>query len=404
MRVRLRPPAESTRAWWGAALAVAAVGWGANQFVPLLLMYQHRLSLSTTTVDATFGLYALGLIPGLLVGGPMSDRRGRRPVMALALTASLVGTVSLIFGGLGVGWLFAGRLVSGTASGAAFSCGAAWIKEISAGRSGSEGRGPRRATVAMTLGFGIGPLISGTLAQWAPEPTVVPYLPHLALLLLAFSLMRRSPETGKPNDHGRTQASSPPRGASGRRFLTVVVPLAPWVFGSVAIAIAYLPGLVADHMGGYAVVFTALVTALTAVAGVAIQPLAHRIDHPTKPRLIATSLVIVATGLLVAAAAAVTVAPILVLVAALVLGAGYGCCQVCGLLEVQQLARPDELAGLPARYQAVSYLGFAAPFLLATSDRWIPAGWLLLGVTALAILTLAWVTRPTRAALQSGGA
>ena len=35
--------------------------------------YQRTLSLSTGTVEAMFGVYALGFIPGLLVTGPISD-------------------------------------------------------------------------------------------------------------------------------------------------------------------------------------------------------------------------------------------------------------------------------------------------------------------------------------------
>ncbi|MDQ2882595.1 MAG: MFS transporter [Actinomycetota bacterium] len=382
------------RAWWGAAFVVAAVGWGANQFAPLLLMYRAGLGLSTATVEATFGMYAIGLIPGLLIGGPVSDRYGRRRVMVPALVASVAGTILLIFGGSGVEWLFAGRLIAGVASGAAFSSGAAWIKELStAGSSGGGNPGPRRVTVAMTVGFGVGPLVAGVLAQWAPAPTVLPYLPHLALAVVAFPLMRRSPETRSANRQNSLRQQLRMPEVRGRRFRTVVVPLAPWVFGSASIAFAYLPGLVEKNLGGYALVFSAMVTLLTAAAGILVQPLARRIDHPGRPRLIGTALAIVVAGLLIAAAAAATSQPMLVVAAALVLGAGYGCCQVCGLLEVQRLAQPDDLAGLTAAYQAVSYLGFAAPFLLAAVDHAVPASELLIAVAVLAALTLVWTTR-----------
>jgi MFS family permease len=65
--------------WLRVAVAVSAVAWGANQFVPLLLVDRDDLALSPPTAQATFGLYAAGLAPGLLVGGPFSDRHGRRP-------------------------------------------------------------------------------------------------------------------------------------------------------------------------------------------------------------------------------------------------------------------------------------------------------------------------------------
>src|SRR5882757_3267964 len=266
----LRPPTQpsSARAWWGAGLAVAAVGWGAQQFAPLLLLYQAQLGLSTTVVQATFGVYVFGLIPGLLLGGPVSDRYGRRRVLVPTLVASLLGSGLLILGGDGTGWLVAGRLVAGAASGAAFSSGAAWIKELSTVGSGAgsppgsgagANPGPRRLSVAMSIGFGLGPLVAGVLGQWAPAPTVLPYLPHLLLAAVAIPLAMRAPETRPARRSVRRSAPKASAGLS-RRFWTVVVPLAPWVFGSASIALAYLPGLVRAQLGGHALIFSAVVT------------------------------------------------------------------------------------------------------------------------------------------------
>ncbi len=399
------PDAErraGARSWWGAALAVAAVGWGANQFAPLLLMYQDRLHLSTATAQATFGLYALGLIPGLLVGGPVSDRFGRRRVLVPALVDSMLGSALLCAGGTGVGWLFAGRLIAGVASGAAFSSGAAWIKELSvAGSSAGSHPGPRRVTVAMTVGFAVGPLVAGVLAQWGPAPTVLPYVPHLVLAAIALPPVLRTPEIARARAAGSLWQRLRVRGIRDRRFLAVIVPLAPWVFGSASIGLAYLPGLVVAQLGGNGLVFSAVVVFLTAAAGIAVQPLARRIDHPHEPRLIRAALAIVLAGVLVAAAAAAATSPLLVVAAAIVLGAGYGCCQVCGFVEVQRIAAPHDLAGLTAAYQAVSYLGFAAPFVLAATERAVPASVLLLLVAALAACTLAWLAGRAGAAAGS---
>lgn len=388
--------------WLRAGIAVAAVGWGANQFAPLLLVYRSQLGLSASTVEATFGLYALGLIPGLLMCGPLSDRFGRRRVMIPALAASVLASVLLIVGGSAIGWLFAGRVVAGVASGAAFSSGAAWIKELSAAAGpGDRDSGPRRVTVTMTAGFGAGPLVAGLLAQWAPAPTVVPYLPHLTLLVVAIVLVLRTPETRERGQQGGVVAQVRLPELRDRRFRTVILPLAPWVFGSASIALAYLPALVEDRLGTGALAFTAVVTMLTALAGILVQPLARRMDTPGTSRLIFVSLAIVVAGLLVSAAAAATGQPAVVVVATLVLGAGYGACQVCGLLEIQRLARPSSLAGLTAIYQAVSYLGFALPFLLAAAAPAIPAARLLLVVAALAVITLGWTVRRAAATPKS---
>ncbi|GLY72763.1 MFS transporter [Actinoallomurus iriomotensis] len=395
-----RRPA-TPRVWWPAGLAVVAAGWGAQQFTPLLLMYQGRLHLTATTVRAAFGLYVAGLIPGLLLGGPVSDRFGRRGVMAPVLALSVLATSLLMLGGGAVGWLFAGRLLTGVAGGAAFSSGAAWIKELSAlGPSGDAAHAPRRLTVTMSAGFGLGPLTAGVLAQWAPAPTVLPYAPHLVLTVAALAAVLRAPETRLGAPGGMLRALRLPE-LREPRFRGVVAPLAPWVFGSASVALAYLPGVVRPRLGGYELVFSALVILLTAFAGIFAQPLARRMDG-APVRLVATSLTLVVAGLLVAALAAAVVRPWLVVVAALVLGAGYGCCQVCGLTEVQRLARPEHLAGLTAAYQAVSYVGLVLPFPLAAAGRLASPGVLLLVVAGLAAVTLAWTAPRARRGTSAG--
>jgi MFS family permease len=382
------PPTGSPqkREWLAIGLAVAAVGWGANQFAPLLLMYRAELGVSAATVQATYGLYAAGLIPGLLLGGPFSDRYGRRRVLAPALLVSLLASLLLMAGGTGVEWLFAG-----VASGTAFSSGTAWIKELSLAAP-EHNSGARRATVAMTVGFAFGPLIAGLLAQWSSSPALTAYLPHVALTLVSFPLVLRTHETRTPTPG--TSLWQPLRlpAASRRRFRNVVVPFAPWVFGTSSIALAYLPGLVREQLGENELVFSAVVTALTMLAGIAVQPLARRVSHPDRPTLLATALAILVTGLLLSAGAAATSQPLLIAVAALVLGAGYGCCLVCGLTEVQALARPDNLARLTAIFQAVAYLGFAVPYVLAVIERVLPTTWLLLAAAVAACLTLVWTT------------
>ena len=55
-----------------------------------------HLALSPEQLAQLFGVYALGLVPGLLLGGPLSDRFGRRPVIGggialLLLACALAG-------------------------------------------------------------------------------------------------------------------------------------------------------------------------------------------------------------------------------------------------------------------------------------------------------------------------
>lgn len=383
--------------WWrGPAVAVCAVGWGANQFAALLPFYRLHLGASLAVVQATFGLYAVGLVPGLLLGGPLSDRHGRRVVVRTALPISFVASVVLMLGAHGAGWLFAGRLVAGLASGTAFSAGAAWLKELSSAPfdAALPGSGARRATVAMTTGFGAGPLAAGLIAQWGPMPAVSAYLPHLLLLVLAAVLTRRTPET-----RTRPVTTDVPAVIAAHRhprFLRVVLPLAPWTFAAGSVPIAFLPAVVTSRLHGFGTVFGSVTIAVTCLAGLLVQPLARRIAHRGGRRLLGVSMLTIAAGMVVAALAATLVQPALVLVTALVLGAGYGGAMVYGLAEVARIAAPHELARLTALFQAGTYVGFATPYLLAALQVLAPVGALLLAIAALALGTLAWTMRNAR--------
>ncbi|HET6187327.1 MAG TPA: MFS transporter [Trebonia sp.] len=387
-------PVVARRAWLGAGLALAAVGWGANQFAPLIVMYQSRLGLSAAVADAMFGLYALGLVPALLAGGRLSDQAGRRAVVMPALLASFLATCLLMAGGHLPLLLYVGRFLAGIASGLAFGSGVAWVKELSAD-AGDTAAGPRRATVAMTAGFAGGPLMAGVCAQWLPWPTVTAYLPHLAVLTAVAVQAWRTPDPGRADSASPVQAAEVARPrAVARHFLLVMLPFAPWVFGTAAIALAYLPALAAPRMGHQALLFSALATGLTALAGIAAQPLARATRRLPPGRLLPASMTLVLAGIGCAAWAADTLSLPLVFLASAVLGAAYGITQFAGLTEVQHVAAPGSLGTATAAYQVLSYAGFAFPLLMSLASsrsHWPPPDLLLLliGVAATAAAWLA---------------
>jgi len=69
---------------------------------------------------------------------------------------------------------------------------------------------------------------------------------------------------------------------------------------------------------------------------------------------------------------------------------------VAGLLEVQRLAQDGGLAGLAAAFYVLTYLGFAAPYLLALASHAVGYPLVLTVTAALAALTAMLVQRNTR--------
>jgi predicted MFS family arabinose efflux permease len=378
-------------AWLRVAAALFAVGWGANQFAAMLLVYREEDGASSEAVTALFGAYAVGLIPALLIVAPISDRIGRRRVMRPVLLLSFVATVILLVGGDNLTVLLLGRLVAGIASGAAFAPGSAWVKELST--DGPAGTGARRATLALSAGFGSGPMIAGVFGQWLPDPTVLPYVPHLALMLVVIAVAWHAPEPFIPRskDQGRRR-SEVWAAMRSRRFLLGITLTAPWVFGAAATSFATVPTFV--DIGVAPIAVTGALTGLTLWTGVAVQPLGKRLHDPRL--IIGCGLAAAAAGLLTGLLLATSGAAWLVLPAAVLLGTAYGLILVGGLTTVESLAHPDDLGTLNAVFYSLTYVGFAAPLLSTLALNVLsPEGLMLAGVLMIA-LTVPLVLRSQR--------
>jgi MFS family permease len=390
----LTAPRRTGRHWLRAAAVLFAIAYGANQFSPLMVVYREQAHYSAVTVAAFFGVYAAGLVPGLLLGGPASDRWGRRRLLLPALVVSAPASGVLALGGVAAvaqPALYTGRFVFGTVTGIAMAVGTSWVKELSQALWDPEataGAGAHRAALALSAGFGVGPLVAGVLAQWAPLPMELPYLVHIALTVAVVAAVARLPET-RPAGSFRSGL----RVHLPRRFRRAVVPMAPWVFGAPALSFAVQPAALGAGLAGVGLVYATLLTTVTLGAGVAVQSWARRISPVTGARIGLAALVV---GLLVAAAAAALGSPVLAVAASAVLGASYGLCLVAGLLEVQRMAEPARLAGLTAVYYTVTYVGFGLPVLLAALTGVAGYPLLLVGLAVLATASLAVVSRAGR--------
>lgn len=347
-------------AWKRVALAMFSVGWGANQFSPLLIAYRDELGMSTQTRAFLFGVYAVGLIPALLVGGAASDRWGRRAVVVPLVVLSPLATVLLIAAHESVAGIAVARLLAGVCSGVVFSAASAWVSELSSDEVA--GTAAKRAAIALSAGFGFGPLVAGLVAEVTAYPLTVPYLPHVVLGVVALVLLLPvpgpRPTTGTPRALLRVPAVT-----RSRPFLLLVAPVAPWVFGSAAISIAFLPAEVGGSSGG-ALAFAGVLTGITLGTGVLVQGTARRLDD-RRPLLAGqVGLVAAMLGTGIGILALQTDVRWLLLLAGPVLGMAYGSCLVSGLRETERVADHGELGATVAVFYALTYLGFGAPYAL----------------------------------------
>jgi MFS family permease len=208
---------------------------------------------------------------------------------------------------------------------------------------------------------------------------------------------RPTPPVDEPD--GSRAVVSRTGGARHPRFRRVIIPMAPWIFGSTGVAYAIMPEIVSDKLGSWSLAYSTLLTVCTIGAGVGIQPIAKRLDRTTSARAVVVSMVVMCAGLACSAVAAALRSPWLALGTALVLGTAYGIAVVSGLLELRRLARPEELAQLTGIYYALAYVGFLLPSLLAALSGVAGYPVLLAGLAVLALTGTLVIVRHSRAHL-----
>lgn len=360
-----------------------AAGWATNHFAAMIPVLRDHEGLSPTVLAGAFGVYALGLLPGLLGGGGLSDRVGRRPVVLAGSVVAAGGNLLMLLWHPAAG-IYTGRLVVGIGVGLAMSAGTAWAADLG-GR-----RGTTIAGTVLTAGFASGPLASGLLAQAAPSSIelAAPFLLTIGLstvaLLAALRLTTAASRTESrgPGPARPAAAATPGEEVRGvGRALARAVPMALWVFSAVTVPIVVLAARVGGDLSGPWV--PGVAAALALGTGVAVQLLARRAEWGTRAGV--AGAVLAAGGFALAAAVDASADLTLFVVTSVVLGSAYGLCLRAGLVDVEALTPPEHRGITIGVYYVCTYLGFGLPVLLEALRSPVGTRTPLLALAALAL-------------------
>ncbi|GAA4854315.1 MFS transporter [Saccharopolyspora rosea] len=323
---------------------------------PMYALYQQRWHFSAIVLTEVFAVYAVAILAALLLFGSLSDHVGRRPVLLAAVVVEIVAMAALGFAP-NVGWLFAGRVLQGLATGVATSAISGALLDF---QPPGSNRGPLVNGVASGVGMAVGSVLAGALVQYAPGPTLTSYLVLIAAFALSLLGVLAMPEPvphRRPlRDALRPQRPTVPAGR-GRTFaLLATTMLASWTVGGMFMSLgpSVAKGLVADApyvVGGLTV------AALAGVGGITQLVLSswsgRRAVRVAAPLMIA-GLAGVAASVLVGSAA-------VFFAAAVVLGVGWGLMFMGGFRMLTGLATPEHRAGTSAMIYVVAYLSASVP-------------------------------------------
>ncbi|WP_285488005.1 MFS transporter [Amycolatopsis taiwanensis] len=392
-----RQAAGRVAGWPAAALlavAFAIAMIGTTLPTPLYPIYQQAFGFGELLTTIVFATYAIGVVAALLLMGSWSDHLGRRPMLRAGLVLAAASAIVFVLAD-STAWLFPGRVLSGLSAGIFTGTATAALVDVA-----PRGRKARAGLIAAGVnmgGLGLGPVLAGVLAQYAPGPLRLPYLVHLGLVVVAAIAVECVAE---PVGRAHRPRLRPQRLAVPAEVRPVFVRAAIAGFAGfavlglfTAVSPAFLDSVL--HNTNRAVV-GALVLAVFA-ASTAGQVASARIGD--RPALLAGCAGLIAGMLLVGSSLPTASLPLLV-TGAIVAGLGQGMGFRAGLTSVTvTVAGPADRRGeIISTYFVVLYIGIAIPVIgegaAASAFGLVPAGMAFAaGVAVLAAIALALLTR-----------
>jgi hypothetical protein len=395
-RVTGRSPRHH-RAFWIVGYVFAVTMAFASVPTPLYVLYQARDGFSTFMITVIFAAYAVGVVGSLFLAGHLSDWAGRRRMALLAVLASMVAGLLFLVWPTMAGLIVA-RLVTGVSVGMLTATATAYLGELhAAARPGMPAtRGQVVANAANLGGIGLGPLLSGLLAQYAGHALVIPYLVAEGLLLAGAAALAYAPETvtrQSPHPAYRPQRVSVP--SAGRSTFLAAAVTAGIAFALFGVFTSVAPSLIAGLLHDRSHAVAGAVAFAVFGASAAVQILLGR---SSRRMLAGGGLSAMLAGLAMVTAAAWLPSFWLLVVGGIVAGAGAGAA-FRGALGTAIAVTPAETRseGLAGLFLG-GYAGMAIPVVgLGVATLWVSMPVAVLGFSiALAVGVLVVARRLVR--------
>ena len=369
-------------------VVVALLFMGSSLLTPLYELYRSIYGLNALGLTLLYAVYVIGNLAALLFFGRLSDQVGRRPTVLVGLALAALSTLVFLVAG-SIGWLFAGRVISGCAVGIGSGAATAWITE-----STPKERRPLAASTMTAFNFAglmLGPVVAGALVQYAPWPQRLSFAVYLGLIAVVVLLVLAARET--LDRAGAERLSLTPRlGVPAGARLAFVAPAAA---GFAAMATVGYYAALGPTMLHQAVSVTnhafsgAIVAELFAIAAIVIM-LTRSMDPR---RALLAGLTVAPFGLAALVAAQAWASLPLMLVGTTLCGIAAALSYRGGLGMVNALAPPDRRAELASTYFICCFVGNALPIVgvgalserlgAATADRIFALGLSILAACAL---------------------
>jgi MFS family permease len=343
----------------GGAVTFTSLYLSAGVLTPLLVVYKDEWAFPPSLLTLAFAVYAIGFLAAILTLGSLSDHIGRRPVLVGALVIQLASNV-LFLVAPDIGWVIAGRIVQGIATGAASSALTAALVEVAP--DNRKRLGTILGSVSVTGGLAAGSLLAGLAIQLTPAANTIVFIALIVLTILGIVVIVLTPET-VTRTAGALRSMIPrvsvPPAARAEFAAAAPVVAAVWMLAGLSGGIApsmvrsvfHLESGLLNGIAGF------IAPAVSAIIGLSFA----KVDPRRAMSIGIYSSVVGAAGIIggvLAGSLAV------MFIGQAIAGIAFGAAFTAALRLLFPLAAPHQRAGVVAAIYVVSYLAFGIPIVI----------------------------------------
>ena len=343
----------------GAALGFTNLYLAAGVLTPLLVVYKQQWEFAPSLLTLVFAVYAIGFLAAVLTLGSLSDHVGRRPVLVGALVIQLASNV-LFLVAPSVGWVIAGRIVQGVASGAATAAFTAALVELAP--PDKKRLGAILGSVGLTGGLGAGSLLAGLAIQLTPTANSIIFTVLITLTVLGTVIVALSPET-MTRTPGALRSMVPsvaiPSGARKEFAAAAPVVAAVWMLAGLSGGLA--PSMVRSvfHLD------SGLLNGLTGFIAPAVSAVIGLSFARVDPRRAMTIGIYASIAGAIGIIGGVFAGSLAIMITGqAIAGVGFGASFSAALRLIFPLAAAHQRAGVVAGIYVVSYTAFGVPIVI----------------------------------------
>ena len=333
---------------------------------PLYPLYQSAWQLQTSDITLVYALYMAGTMASLLMLGRLSDHLGFLRVLRWGLMLITFGAIISAAAWNYTSFAIA-RILVGLASGMITTSASLGLTQLN--NKGDLQRAATMTSLTIAMGFGLGPILGGVVAQWLPAPLVTSYIPSIVLGVLGIVALKRiAPQLPVQAQDASTKHAWHtlllphfvlPASEHRLRF-TLAGMCAFLTFGAFSLYASLAPSFIARMVPWHGPAISGLSLGLILFLSAGFQYLARQRNRRWCTLAGLTALAISMLSLLINNFAG---SSLLFVLSVLATALGHGLSNLGGISLVNQLAGDHNRSGLIASYLVIGYIGSMLPIM-----------------------------------------